>query len=116
MLRLALDGVIGFSDAAAPHGALDRHVRFRLGRLLRLYVVTEALSDVSLVCGWASTVVMIAFFSGINLLMTGVVGLYVGRIHEEVKARPLYIVGRAVGFEHPIAAETLRNEPESARA
>jgi polyisoprenyl-phosphate glycosyltransferase len=116
MLRLAADGVIGFSDVPLRMALwIGMFVSVAAGAY-GLYVVTEALSDVSLVSGWASTVVIISFLSGINLLMTGVVGLYVGRIHAEVKARPLYIVGRAVGFEHPIAAETLRNEPESARA
>jgi dolichol-phosphate mannosyltransferase len=34
-----------------------------------------------------------------NMLMTGIVGLYVGRIHGEVKRRPLYVVQKRVGFE-----------------
>jgi hypothetical protein len=38
------------------------------------------------------------------MLMTGVIGLYVGRIHAEVKRRPLYIVERAVGFEERLAS------------
>ena len=33
------------------------------------------------------------------MLMTGVLGVYIGRIHTEVKRRPLYVVDRAVGFE-----------------
>ena len=39
-----------------------------------------------------------------NMLMTGIVGLYVGRIHAEVKRRPLYVVQNAVGFERDQAA------------
>jgi dolichol-phosphate mannosyltransferase len=42
--------------------------------------------------------VVVAFLSGMNMLMTGIVGLYVGRIHREVKARPLYLVRSAHGF------------------
>ena len=49
--------------------------------------------------GWSSTIVVIAFLGGANMLMTGVIGVYVGRIYAEVKGRPLYIVERAVGFE-----------------
>jgi hypothetical protein len=41
-----------------------------------------------LIEGWTSTVV-IAFLCGLNMLMTGIVGLYVGRIPSEVKCRPL---------------------------
>ena len=50
------------------------------------------------VSGWASTIVLVSLLAGMNLLMTGVVGLYVGRIHTEVKARPLFVVGRTLGF------------------
>jgi hypothetical protein len=42
---------------------------------------------------------IIAFLCGLNMLMTGIVGLYVGRIHTEVKRRPLYVVAQKVGFE-----------------
>ena len=45
------------------------------------------------------------------MLLTGVLGVYVGRIHAEVKRRPLYVVDRAVGFEttHEGAREIERN-------
>jgi dolichol-phosphate mannosyltransferase len=39
-----------------------------------------------------------------NMLMTGIVGLYVGRIHAEVKHRPLYVVQKRLGFERDQAA------------
>ena len=52
-----------------------------------------------LVDGWASTIVVISLLSGVNMLLTGIVGLYIGRIHNEVKRRPLYVVSRRVGFE-----------------
>ena len=47
---------------------------------------------------------IIAALGGANMLMTGVIGLYVGRIYAEAKGRPLYIVERAVGFEDAPAA------------
>ena len=67
-----------------------------------------ALHDASLVSGWASIVVLVSFLAGMNLLMTGIVGLYVGRIHTEVKNRPLYVVGRAVGFPTASGAAAVR--------
>lgn len=57
-----------------------------------------------MVDGWASTIVIVSFLSGVNLLMTGVVGVYVGRIYAEAKKRPLFIVARKVGFERADAA------------
>jgi dolichol-phosphate mannosyltransferase len=55
--------------------------------------------------------VVISFLSGINLLMTGVMGLYVGRIHAEVKRRPLYVVENHVGFERAVASEARQAAP-----
>lgn len=104
MLRLASDGIVGFSDLPL-RSALWLGLIVSLGAVLfGLYVIGLALHDTNLVPGWASTVVLQAFLSGVNLIMIGVVGLYVGRIHAEVKNRPLYVVARAVGFEHATAA------------
>jgi hypothetical protein len=49
--------------------------------------------------GWASLLAVTAFLGGIQLLTLGTVGLYVGRIYEEVKARPLYLVRETCGIE-----------------
>ena len=99
MIRLAFDGIVSFSDAPL-------RLALWLGSAVSLAslayggsVLWRALHDASFVSGWASTVVLLSLLSGVNLLMTGIVGLYVGRIHAEVKQRPLYLVGRTVGFE-----------------
>ena len=64
------------------------------------YVLALWLSnDSHLVAGWSSTIIVISLLCGINMLMTGVLGLYVGRIHAEVKRRPLYVVATKLGFE-----------------
>jgi dolichol-phosphate mannosyltransferase len=55
--------------------------------------------------GWSSTIVIISFLCGLNMLMTGIIGLYIGRIHAEVKRRPLYVVAQQVGFERNAGAE-----------
>ena len=60
--------------------------------------------DSHLVAGWSSTIIIIFLLCGINMLMTGIVGLYVGRIHAEVKRRPLYVVATKLGFEREEAA------------
>jgi len=98
MMKLALDGIVGFSD-------VPLRLALWIGALVSLgalgygaYAIAMALAGVPLVSGWASTIVLVSFLAGINLLMTGIVGVYVGRIHTEVKNRPLYVVGRAVGF------------------
>ena len=61
-------------------------------------------NDSHLVAGWSSTIVIVSLLCGMNMLMTGIVGLYVGRIHAEVKRRPLYVVQKRLGFERDQAA------------
>ena len=98
MIKLALDGIVGFSD-------VPLRLALWIGTLVSLaalgyggYATLRASFGAHYVSGWASTIVLVSFLAGINLLMTGIVGVYVGRIHTEVKNRPLYVVGRAVGF------------------
>jgi dolichol-phosphate mannosyltransferase len=48
--------------------------------------------------GWTSMIVAIIFFGGIQTILLGLVGLYVGRIYTEVKARPLYVILKKVNL------------------
>jgi dolichol-phosphate mannosyltransferase len=104
MVRLAVNGVIGFSDAPLRLAIWAGMSVSGLALLYGFYVIGLWLTGSSLVTGWSSTIVIVSFLCGINMLMTGIMGLYVGRIHAEVKGRPLYVVGRRVGFERERAA------------
>ena len=53
---------------------------------------------VDLTPGLPTTVLVVSFFSGVQLLALGVVGEYIGRIYDEAKRRPMYIVDRKVNF------------------
>jgi dolichol-phosphate mannosyltransferase len=104
MLRLAVNGMIGFSDAPLRLAIWMGLIVSALAGLYGLYVIGLWFTHSDLVQGWSSTIVVVSFLCGMNMLMTGIIGLYVGRIHAEVKRRPLYIIGERVGFE-PKAAE-----------
>lgn len=98
MLRLAIDGVVGFSDAPLRL-ALWLGAIVSLGAITYgIYILGMALFTDRLVDGWASTIVILSFLSGMNLLITGVIGLYVGRIHTESKERPLYFISESIGL------------------
>jgi dolichol-phosphate mannosyltransferase len=99
MLRLAVHGVVSFSDAPLR---LALWVGMSVSALAMLYgcwVIGMWATQADLARGWSSSIVVTAFLCGANMMMTGIMGLYVGRIHAEVKARPLYVIDRAVGFE-----------------
>ena len=100
MIRLALNGVISFSDAPLR---LALWIGMAISALAMLYggwVIAMWALNATLAPGWTSTIIVTALLCGANMMMTGIMGLYVGRIYAEVKARPLYIVDRAVGFAH----------------
>jgi polyisoprenyl-phosphate glycosyltransferase len=63
-----------------------------------VWVLYERLFTDNAITGWASTIVSINFIGGTILLTLGVIGEYVGRIYDEVKRRPLYVLRDAVGF------------------
>jgi hypothetical protein len=62
--------------------------------------------------GFTALLVAITFLSGIMLFFLGIIGEYVGRIYEETKARPQYIVGRIVGKSGAQGATDLEDLPE----
>ncbi len=100
MIALAFNGIVGFSDAPLRLALWIGTAVSACAMLYGVYVVGLWLShDPSLVPGWSSTIVIVALLSGVNMLMTGLMGLYVGRIYNEVKNRPLYFVRDAEGFE-----------------
>jgi dolichol-phosphate mannosyltransferase len=109
MVRLAVNGALGFSDAPLRLAIWCGLGVSVLALLYGLYVMGLWLMDSHLVAGWSSTIVVISFLCGINMLMSGIMGLYIGRIHAEVKRRPLYVVSQKLGFDREA-------EPKSVRA
>ncbi len=98
MLRLAVNGVVSFSDAPLKLAIWAGATVSALAVVYGVYSFFAGLFSDSVVRGWTSTVVIVSFLCGLNMLLTGMVGLYVGRIYAEVKRRPLYVVAKKIGF------------------
>jgi polyisoprenyl-phosphate glycosyltransferase len=95
MVRLATDAIVGFSDRPLRL-ALNLGFIVSLGAILfGLSAVVSKLLGVLVVPGWTSVMVLVGVVGGVQLIVMGIVGEYVGRIADEVKQRPLYVV-RAV--------------------
>ena len=95
MLKLATDGILGFSDVPLRAALWAGSLVSVLAVFYGLFVIGGWFLNGQVVTGWTSTVVTLAFLGGVNLMMTGIVGLYVGRIHNQVKNRPLYVLDAA---------------------
>jgi dolichol-phosphate mannosyltransferase len=101
MMKFATDGIVSFSAAplrlALKIGFAVSGLSFLIGAM---FLVSKILGLYS-VPGLASIAVFVAFLGGIQLLLLGIVGEYIARIHDEVKRRPLYLVRDTQGIEPP---------------
>jgi len=101
MLKFAADGVVSFS--AAPL-RLALNLGFAVSALSFAFGVVALISKLAglySIPGLASIAVFVAFLGGIQLLVLGLMGEYIARIHDEVKDRPLYLVRDTHGFQGP---------------
>ncbi|MCC2545878.1 glycosyltransferase family 2 protein [Hymenobacter sp. BT175] len=92
MIKLALDGITGFSDvplkAATYSGFLVSAVAF----LVMLYTLYARFVTGDYEPGWASLMVSILFLGGVQLIAIGIIGEYMARLSANVRRRPLYII------------------------
>ena len=95
MIRLALAGIVGFSDKPLYLAVTFGFVVLFLALLGVIYLILSlALGFADVVRGWTSVVVSVMFFSAVQLIFMGVIGLYISRIFVEAKQRPLYLIKR----------------------
>lgn len=99
MVKFAWDAITGFSFIPLQLATYLGFVIAGLSGLFILFVIIARLSGSQAFFGQATTLVMVLFLGGVQLISLGIIGEYLGRIYDEVKARPMYIVNEAVGFE-----------------
>jgi glycosyltransferase involved in cell wall biosynthesis len=98
-LAIGLNGVIGFSRYPLQVSSLLGIALAGFAFLLALVYLGLKLGGVAFPIGNPTIVIVVSFFSGIQLLSLGVMGEYVGRIYEEARARPKYIIESSHGWE-----------------
>lgn len=98
MLRLASDGVAGFSTAPLRLGIPAGLVLMVAGIGYGVLSITLELAGLHDLPGYAPLLATFLSLSGIQLIVVGVIGQYVGRVYDEVRGRPLYVVREAHGF------------------
>jgi dolichol-phosphate mannosyltransferase len=98
LMGLALSGYVGFSAAPLRAAAWLGFASAAFGFLIAMWALLTHLLNIPSPRGWASTIAVILFIGGIQLLMLGIIGEYLSRVYDEVRERPLYIVKSRVGF------------------
>jgi polyisoprenyl-phosphate glycosyltransferase len=104
MLRLAFDAITSFSHAPLQAATLLGFAFSILAFLAIPLTVVARYADIY-TRGVPSTIVIILLLGGIQLITVGIIGEYVGRIYDEVKHRPLYVVRERVNVEAPDPSE-----------
>ena len=102
MVGFALDGLTSFSRQPLR---LATHLGVWLAlasvALMIGLIAYKLLGGTGLVSGWTSLAVAVLFLGGVQLLALGILGEYIGRIYEEVKERPLYLVRDTINVDRP---------------
>jgi dolichol-phosphate mannosyltransferase len=98
MLRLAAAAITSFSYVPLHLATVVGFVLATVSLVGIVVTIILRLSGSSFFLGQATTLVSVLFLGGVQLIFLGILGEYLGRIYDEVKNRPLYIVSRAYGF------------------
>src|SRR5580700_865581 len=95
MIRFAMDGITSFSDIPLRFAS---YFGFTVSAIAFLYALVVigfklfSLKPPAYTPGWASTIVAVLFLGGVQLMSLGILGEYLGRVYDEVKGRPLYLI------------------------
>ena len=98
MLKLALDGIVSFSPAPLYLSFYLGFALAILGFLYAIYVLYVKLFTDTAVQGWTSLGGLVSLVGGVQLISVGLLGVYLGKVYDEVKQRPIYLLREARGF------------------
>ncbi|HHY95813.1 MAG TPA: glycosyltransferase family 2 protein [Firmicutes bacterium] len=98
MLRLAVDGIFSFSSYPLKVASLFGYVISAFAFIYIVYALFARFRFHSTISGWTSLIITVLFLGGIQLICMGIIGEYIGRIYDETKNRPLYIIDKKIGY------------------
>jgi len=101
LVGLALDGLFAFSTVPLRAAALVGGLAILASAAFAAYALYAKLVLHRSPQGFTALILVITFLSGVNLFFLGVIGEYLGRVYEQVKARPLYVVGTVIRRRPP---------------
>lgn len=99
MIKLATDAILSFSYKPLRLAGFVGGILSACSFIYLIVVIIQKLFTETTQPGWASIFAIILFFNGVSLILHSITGEYVGRIYEETKNRPLYIVRETINFD-----------------
>jgi glycosyltransferase involved in cell wall biosynthesis len=108
LLQLASDGLFSFSIMPLRAASMLGLVAILLSAAFSVYTLYAKLILHRAPAGFTSIMLFISFLAGVQLFFLGIIGEYIGRIYQETKRRPLYVVGSVVGQGSGIPVDTRR--------
>lgn len=114
LLQVAFDGIFAFSITPLRAATVAGLGATSLTTLVAIYAGYIKLTSGDVPKGFTSSILITIFLAGVQLLFLGIIGEYLGRIYEEIKRRPHYIVRQVVGRREPPAAEYVARDGMSA--
>ncbi|MEN9450431.1 MAG: hypothetical protein RJA83_1045 [Pseudomonadota bacterium] len=111
-LKIAINALISFSSRPLHMMSITGFFTAAFGFLLGGIYVFQKIIGVNLTPGLSTTVLLVTFFSGIQLLFLGLIGEYIGRIYDEVKHRPMYIINSIICNHKPILQKDIPDKIE----
>lgn len=98
MIDFALTAIFSFSNFPLRIASCVGFILSFFSFLYLLVAVYEKLFTNYTIIGWTSIIALNSFFNGIVLIILGIIGEYIGRIYDETKGRPLFILKEVIGF------------------
>lgn len=98
LFKLATDTIIAYSDKPLKISIKAGFIMSLLSFCYGAYIVFKALFFSVPVQGWSSLIVSIYFMGGMIIAVLGIIGIYLGKLFDESKKRPLYVVSKSVGL------------------
>jgi dolichol-phosphate mannosyltransferase len=114
MLKLAIDAIVGFSSFPLRMASMLGMLLAFLGGIYFLYVIGVRLFTDSAVEGWTSVVGVVLVLGGVQLACIGIIGQYLGRMYDELKNRPLFVVQEDTNRDAAPPRDPDRPAPEPA--
>ena len=97
LMALSVDGLTSFTTWPLRIVSVVGAIMALCGFAYGAFITVDYFLSGNTVSGWTTIVVTMMLFFGMQMLFTGIIGEYVGRIFEEVKQRPVYVVRRSLG-------------------